>query len=665
MSQKKLNLRSIRIRLILSLVLICVIPLIIVGVISYNQSKSILSKKLDITSEQTLSEVNSGLNNYFAGFTERITMLSNDYNLVNVDYGNNFDYIPNLLKNLKESNKDIFDTYYGSASGKFAIYPETNMPEGYDATKRSWYQEAIKEKGKPVITKPYKDAATGNTVVGITQAVVKDGQIVGVVGMDCTLSTLSDRIAEKKIGNSGVVFITDADGVMIAHADKSLIGEDTVTKLSYWNEVKSSKDGFITYDYYGVPKFGVYETNEITGWKLIAGLEESELSNDTRAILLTTAIITVIIAIIAIILSLILSKGLATNIQNLKEVFAKASEGDLSGVVEVKSKDELGQLANDYNSMIKNIGKLLESAKQTSNTVFETTANISSMAEETTASMAQVSFAVSEISQGAVSLAENSQETATGIEELSKKLDKIADTTEDMSDVSEETKSLSKQGINTVNVLINKNNETMEATTKVSDIVLSVNESVQMISSISNAITEITEQTNLLALNASIEAARAGEAGKGFAVVAEEIRKLAEESQNSTEQIKSIIGTIKSKAEIAVEAMDNNKQINSEQNEAVIRTESIFTDILLSITSLTEKVGEVKISIDDMQAQKQVFVTQIENSSAISEETASSTEEVTASAEEVSATMNGFSQQTEDLQHLAEKLKKEIDRFTV
>lgn len=425
MSQKKLNLHSIRIRLVISLVLICVIPLIIAGVISYNQSKSILSKKLDITSEQTLSEVNSGLNNYFAGFTERITMLSNDYNLVNVDYGNNFDYIPNLLKNLKESNKDIFDTYYGSESGKFSIYPETKMPEGYDATQRSWYQEAIKAKGKPVITKPYKDAATGNTVLGIAQAVIKDGKIVGVVGMDCTLSTLSDRIAEKKVGNSGVVFITDTDGVMIAHADKSLIGGDTVTKLSYWNEVKSGKDGFITYDYYGVPKFGVYETNEMTGWKLIAGLQESELSNDTRAILLNTAIITIIMAIMAIILSLILSKGIATNIQNLKEVFSKASEGNLSGVVEVKSKDELGQLANDYNSMIKNIGKLLESAKLTSNTVFETTANLSSMAEETTASMAQVSFAVSEISQGAVSLAENSQETATGIEELSKKLDKL------------------------------------------------------------------------------------------------------------------------------------------------------------------------------------------------------------------------------------------------
>jgi Methyl-accepting chemotaxis protein len=645
--------------------MICVIPLIIAGIISYNQSKSILSKKLNVTSEQTISEVNDGLNNYFAGFTERVTMLSNDYNLMNVDYGNNFDYIPNLLKNLKESNKDILNSYYATASGKFIIYPDTKMPEGYDASKRDWYKEAISAKGKPVITKPYKDAATGNTVFSIVQAVVKDGQIVGVVAMDCGLNTLSDHIAAKKVGNSGVVFLTDTDGVMIAHADKSLIGSDSVTKLSYWNEVKSGKSGFIAYDYYGVQKFGVYETNEMTGWKLIAGLEESELTSDTRAILLTTAIITLLIAVIAIIVSLIFSKGLATNIKKLKEVFAKASEGDLSRVIEVKSKDELGQLANDYNSMIKNIGELLESAKQTSNIVFETTANLSSMAEETTASMSQVSLAVSEISQGAISLAENSQETATGIDELSQKIDNIAYTTKEMSNVSEDTKSLSKQGINTVNILINKNNETMEATTKVSDIVLGMNESVNMISSISNAINEITEQTNLLALNASIEAARAGEAGKGFAVVAEEIRKLAEESQNSTEQIKSIIGTIQSKAHVAVQAMDDTKKINSEQNEAVARTEVIFTDILLSITSLTEKVVAVKTSIDDMQVQKQVFVTQIENSSAISEETASSTEEVTASAEEVSATMDRFSQHTDDLQHLAEKLKKEIDKFEI
>jgi len=205
----------------------------------------------------------------------------------------------------------------------------------------------------------------------------------------------------------------------------------------------------------------------------------------------------------------------------------------------------------------------------------------------------------------------------------------------------------------------------MESTVKVADIVTDMNKSVKEISMISDAINAITEQTNLLALNASIEAARAGEAGKGFAVVADEIRKLAEQSKNSTEQIKSIIGNIQLKAITAVQAMDSTKKSNLDQNEAVTKTEQIFNDILFSITTLTEKVGTVENSVESMQVQKQIFVTQIENTSAISEETASSTEEVTASTEEVTATMDKFTQHTEELQQLAEKLKEEIDKFKI
>ena len=662
---KKINLNSIRSKLIISLVSICIIPLIITGFFSYNQSKSMLSNKLTVTSTQTLSEINNGLTDYFTGFTDRVTMIANNYDVVNADTGNYFDNVPGLLKNLKESNKDILTTYYGSASGRFAIYPNSKMQDGYDATKRPWYEQAVQAKGKPVITQPYKSATTGDNVVGIAQAVEKDGEIVGVIGMDCTLSTLADRIGTKKIGNSGYVFISDTAGNILAHPDKSVIGTDLASKLSFWDKAKTTDSGFVTYNYNGVQKFGVYQTNELTGWKLVATLEQSELTTDTKSILLTTSIIILIMTLIAIAMSLLLSKGIAQNIKKLKDVFAKASNGDLSTVIEVKSKDELGELATDYNSMIKNIGELLENAKKTSDIVLDTASNLSSMAEETTASMSQVALAVSEISQGATNLAENSQETATGIGELSKRLDNIADVTKDMSSVSQDTKDLSKQGIDTVNVLINKNNETMESTVKVADIVTDMNKSVKEISMISDAINAITEQTNLLALNASIEAARAGEAGKGFAVVADEIRKLAEQSKNSTEQIKSIIGNIQLKATTAVQAMDSTKKSNLDQNEAVTKTEQIFNDILFSITTLTEKVGTVENSVESMQVQKQIFVTQIENTSAISEETASSTEEVTASTEEVTATMDKFTQHTEELQQLAEKLKEEIDKFKI
>lgn len=663
---KKINFSSIRSKLIVSLVSICVVPLVTTGVFSYNQSKSILNKKLTLTGNQTLTEVNHGVDDYLSGYVNMENMVSVNYNVVNVDNKDNFNFIPDILKGLKESNQDIMDAYYGTASGKFAMYPETKMPDGYDATQRPWYKQALASTdGKAIVTEPYKDAGTGNMVIGVAKAVIKDGKTVGVVGFDVSLSTLAKKIATKKVGNSGYVFIANPEGIILAHPDKSLINTDTASKLSFWNETKSQDKGFVEYNYNGNKKFGVYQTDQLTGWKLVATLEQSELTDDTKSILLTSTIIISIMAVISVLMSLLLSRQISINVKKLKDVFAKASHGDLSDVVEVNTKDELGELARDYNTMIENIGVLLESAKETSSVVLDTASNLSAMAEETTASMSQVSLAVSEISQGANNLAENSQETAIGIGHLSERLDNIAVVTNDMSNVSHDTKNLSKQGINTVNVLITKNSETKEASHRVGEIIVDMDKSVKEISTISDAINAITEQTNLLSLNASIEAARAGEAGRGFAVVADEIRKLAEQSKVSTEQIKSIIENIKEKASTAVQAMNETKKISSEQNEAVVKTEQIFTDILLAITTLTEKVANVSKSVDEMQEQKQVFVTQVENTSAISEETASSTEEVTASTEEVTATMDQFSQHTVELQQLAEKLKEEIDKFKV
>lgn len=665
MQFKKLKLNSIRSKLTTTIISVCIIPLIITGLFSYNHSKKILNNKLNVTSTQTLSEVNSGLSDYFQGFMKVVKTASNNHNLVNVDTGDNFNFVPGILKGIKESDEDILNAYYASASGKFVTYPNAEMPEGYDATVRPWYKQAIEAKGEPVTTAPYLDLTTGSTVVAIVQAVIKDGKVVGVIGIDCSLATLAEKISSKHIGNTGYVFISDLEGNIIAHPKKELINTDEASKLSIWNKVKSEESGFVHYEYKGINKFGVYETNELTGWKLVATLDENELSKDTKSILQITSLVIVIIALIAIVISTIISNGLSKNINKLKEVFATASEGDLSSFIEIKSNDEIGELAEDYNSMIKNIGGLLNNAKVTSNVVLETASNLSSMAEQTTESISQVSFAIVNIAEGATNLAENSQDSAVGIGELSKKLDDISVVSNEMDSVSKDTKELSTQGIDTVSILINKNNEAMESSKKVAEIIFDVNTSVREISTISDTINAITEQTNLLSLNASIEAARAGEVGKGFSVVADEIRKLADQSKNSTTQIKAIIEAIQTKSSTAVQAMDITQKISSEQNVAVSKTEQIFTDILSSIIVLTEKVGSVKDSIENMQAQKQTLVAQVESNSAISEETASSTEEVTASTEEVTATMEQFTQHTEELQGLAEKLKEEINKFKI
>ena len=665
MNLKNVKLNSIRTKLIISLVTICVIPLIILGYGSYTQSKSILNKKLTVTSTQTLSEINTGLNDYFNGFSNMVLMASNNNDFVNSNTKDNFKNVPAILEGVKESNKDILSMYYGTTTGKFAVYPNVKMPNGYDSTIRPWYKQALEHKGQIIITPAYKDDATGNNVITFARTVEKNGQVVGAVGIDCSLTTLAEQISTKKVGNTGYVFMAEVSGNILAHPEKALINTNAASKLTFWDKSKSQNNGFVNYDDEGVKKFGVYQTNKLTGWKLVATLDASELSSDTKSILQTTFSIVLVMALISIALSLLLSKGIDYNIKKLKKVFAKASNGDLSVSMTASTKDEFKDLAISFNSMIKNIAGLINSVTNSSNTVLETSTNLASMSEEVTASINEVASAIEQVSIGATQQAQNAQNGASQMDDLSNRLDNISVNSSEMDEISSATKDLGSKGLSMINTLIEKSNKTKTATSEVNNIVQDMNESTKQINAISETIANITSQTNLLSLNASIESARAGEAGKGFAVVAEEIRKLADQSKTSTEEIKVIIANIQKKSSIAVKAIESTETVVNEQDLAVGQTKEIFSEILKSIEIMITKVCEVKISIVDINEKKRSTVLEIENISSISEETAASSEEVTASTEEITATMEQFTKYSSDLQLLAEQLGTELSKFNI
>ncbi|NOW88464.1 methyl-accepting chemotaxis protein [Clostridium beijerinckii] len=664
MKTKKFRVNTIRSKLVISLIGICVIPLIILGYGANIQAKSILNEKLKLTSQQTLLEVNDGISSYFDGFSNMITMTSTDYNFVNSDKSEQAAYIPESLKNLKESNSNIFSSYFATTDGKFDIYPNSKMPEGFDPRERPWYKQAVDNKGKVIITLPFTDAQTGKNVVSIAKTVERDGKVIGVCAMNVSLETLTEKISMKKIGRTGYVFISDVEGKsMIAHPNKDLLGTDAASKQSFWNDAKTNEKGFITYTFNNTKKFGVYETNNITGWKLVATLDEKELSNDTNSILTTTLIIIVVICFISIVLSLLLSKGIAHNIKKLKEVFEKASSGDLTVSITSSTKDEFMDLANSFNEMLKNISELMNNVTKSSKTVLETSSNLASMSEEVTASIGEVAKAIEEVSEGATNQSQNAQNGVTEMNDLSSRLDKISVNSNEMDKLSASTKELGAKGLSMIDTLIEKSKKTKIATGEVDSIVRDMDESTRKINTISETISQITEQTNLLALNASIESARAGEAGKGFAVVAEEIRKLAEQSKSSTEEIKVIITNIQSKSDTAVKAIKSTESVVTEQDLAVGKTQEIFSEILRSIETMISKVDEIKTSIIDVDEKKKKAVLEIENISLISQETASASEEVTASTEEITAVMDRFTKYADELQLLAEKLDEEISKF--
>ena len=305
----------------------------------------------------------------------------------------------------------------------------------------------------------------------------------------------------------------------------------------------------------------------------------------------------------------------------------------------------------------------MNSVTESSKTVLETSTSLASMSEEITASIGEVAKATEDVSVGATEQVQNAQKGASEMDDLSKRLDKISVNSNEMDKISNDTKQLGSKGLYMIDTLTEKSNKTKAATTDVNNIVQDMNESTKQINAISETIADITAQTNLLALNASIESARAGEAGKGFAVVAEEIRKLAEQSQTSTEEIKVIIASIQKKSDTAVNAIKLTESVVNEQDLAVGQTHQIFNQILKSIEIMIKKVDEVKISIVDINEKKQSTLSEINNISFISEQTAAASEEVTASSEEITATMEELTRHSSELQILAEQLGNEINKF--
>jgi methyl-accepting chemotaxis protein len=663
-TKDNMKFKSIRVKLSVILLLICIVPLFSLGIISYKKSYNILYNKLQVTSNQTLDEVNRGITDYFTGMGSMLKFLSVDDNVEQVSSNPALEAsVFTTLSKLHDSNPDVKNIYFGESSKKMIIYPEQKLPDNYDPTTRPWYQDAIKNSGNVVFSEPYKDAGTGNLIISVSKTVEYNGQIVGVVSMDLDLGVLSKQLSNIKIGNKGYVYITNSQGMMIAHPDKSLWGKNTVTTLNFWKDAKVKDHGFVNYVYNGENKFAIYTTNKITGWKLIGAMDQAELLVDANSIRDLTIVYVGIIAILALIISLFISKSITKHIIILKKLFKKASEGDISVRVDIKSRDEFEELGDNFNLMLENIGNLINKVKKSADTVLLTSEAISMMSNETTSSIKEVAITVDQIALGASAQARDITDGVEYINVLAGKIDNISGLASEMNSVSKDTNKLSQEGLRIMANLTSKTEESNNKSAKASSVVDDMNKSTAEIGVITDTINSIAEQTNLLALNAAIEAARAGEAGRGFSVVADEIRKLAEQSTYATKQIQELIQNIRSKSELAVESMSSTKAITGEQTEAVNQTKDIFGKILDSVKLLMEELEQVDGSIVETNISKDEIVDKMQNISAVAEENSASTEEVSASTEELTAVLSEFSHTAEELKELVDKLDVEINNF--
>ncbi len=558
----------------------------------------------------------------------------------------------------------IDNVYYSAEHGAVIIDSEITDESKLSFRDKDWYKKAKENTDKFIYSEPYVDAVTGNNVLTISKAVTGyNGEFIGVVGIDINLSEIETYIHDVSLLDYGYIVIADNNGKIVINNEKNKTFGENLSGFEFWDTLKNSNQEKTKWTNNGELTFVLQSIDEKTGWRIDGFVEEKEITEHLSSIRNTIFIAVAVFFTLGIIASLILTKTITEQIKKINIGVRKIATGNLRERIKVSSKDEIQELAENLNTALDSISGLLKEIDSTSEEMYDSASGIASMSEETHAAVSEVANAINEVSNGSTDQATAISNVTNTVDGLSNRIDDVDKNINNILNLSEVTDKLSDDGLKVLNLLIEKSVVTKQNTQESSSNVKEMTDSIKNINQISDVISGITEQTNLLALNASIEAARAGELGKGFAVVAEEIRKLAEESKDSTDKIKSIIKEVNQKSIRFVDSMEETVNILNEQDESINNTKNIFIEIAESIEPLVEAIRYISNLTDKMNNDKENVKKEIDNISVISQDVASVSEEVTASAEEVTATMDELTEYADKLDGIAENLKEKLNKF--
>ncbi|MGG6432263.1 methyl-accepting chemotaxis protein [Anoxybacillus sp. D401a] len=552
--------------------------------------------------------------------------------------------------------------YIGTANGNMYTTPSVELPPDFDPTTRPWYKAAVASPDKVIWTESYVDAVTNDYIVTIAKAIVENGQVIGVIGLDISLNTLAETVEQFRVGYNGYPVLFDQNKLAIVHPQfkGKDMSDHPVVKTMFAKE-----NGAYEYEQDGEKRLLYFHTIPKLNWKVGVVYKEKDLLATLTTIGKTSWTVVAVATAVASLLIYAVSRSIVKPIIQLNERVQQVATGDLTVRVEPKGNDEIAQLTSHFNDMVSHMRSLIGEVDRSVAQLGSAADHLSAVSEETMATSEQVTTAVTDIAKGVSEQASNLDAMNDRMNDLSEKMGAVTQSAERVKQLSDETKEASYMGIEKLNVLQAKSTESQNELRSVETVIADLGEKMKQIGAIIQTITDISAQTNLLALNASIEAARAGEHGKGFAVVAEEVRKLAEQSAQATEQIRQTITSIQQQASLATEAVDHTKQMNDQQQAAVNETAESFMHIATMMEQLTSAIEHIFTQIHDVNENKEQIVAALQNLAAISEQSAASAEEVSASSEEQLKALSTVTEAAERLNDMSRSLQQLIHRFHV
>ncbi len=677
-----MNLKNIQTKLLMILLPLVLLILLVLSGVSYYLSQQSLAKSIDHTATAVGTDYGHRVQGDMRIMLTQLEDLASIQRVrTGTDKGQIVEALAEAYKRLGVFDALIFITPDGTGY--------TNQGTTASYGDRDYFKKVVATK-KAAVSDPVTSKTTGKLAVILAVPVLNNGQLNGVLVGTFSIERLTVMIKDLKFLDTGYGQIIDRSGMVIANP----VNPEVINKLNLVEKKvnpalkmkqsemddrlismvrtttesgKQTQGEYVFVD--GVTKVAVFTSIDLPGdqrWVMSVAAPKAEAAKETNALARTMLIISVMCLILVIGAIVGIAKWFAKPITLIRDECLLLAQGDLREVEnKIRSEDEIGQLAKGFREMRVNLRELVTKVHSQAEHLAASSEELTASAEQSSQVANQIATSISEVATGAEQQVHAVDATSAVMEEMSAGIQEVAANANLVAEKSAQAAETANAGGKTVEKAVSQMLQIEQTVNNSAQVVAKLGERSKEIGQIVDTIAGIAGQTNLLALNAAIEAARAGEQGRGFAVVAEEVRKLAEQSQDAAKQIAQLIGEIQGDTENAIVAMNEGTHEVTVGAEVVTTAGNAFGEIAKLVTDVFNQVKEISAAIQQMAGSSQQVVLSVKEIDRHSKNAAGEAMTVSAATEEQLASTEEIVSSSQNLAKLAQDLQEAVNKFHV